>query len=91
MFFLSDHDQLGETGLWEVPIEGPDTAARRISPDPVPGGFVLDVTALSPDGAGALYVGRLTNSDPEIWISDSMVFRADFETGDLSEWSATTP
>jgi hypothetical protein len=91
VYFLSDLDQVGGTELWEVPVGGPDTAAQRISPDPVPGVTGVLVAVPSPEGAGVLYSGRLTGSTPEIWTSDSMVFRADFEGGDLAEWSSVFP
>lgn len=94
-----DRTVVFETGLepwhlrevWEVPLDGPASAVRRIHPEPVPGTNVVRLRA-SVDGFATLFLGDFDAiADTELWIADEMIFRADQEWGNLEEWSLVDP
>jgi hypothetical protein len=94
-----DRTVVFETGLepwhlrevWEVPLDGPASAVRRIHPEPVPGTNVVRLRA-SVDGFATLFLGDFDAiADTELWIADEMIFRADQEWGNLEEWSLVAP
>jgi hypothetical protein len=48
--------------------------------------------AFTRDGRGLLYAAdHSVDEELDLWIADSAIFRADFEWGDLEEWSAAAP
>jgi Tol biopolymer transport system component len=91
LFFVAEvNDQPME--LWQTRVDGSQTNPRLLSLDPVASGGVIDATPgleVSPDGHGILYEADADVSGrEELYISDSLVFAADFdEEGDLSEWA----
>ena len=57
--------------------------------EPTPGAPTYFYT---PDGAGIVFMADLlVNNKRDLWISDDALFFADFEPGNLSEWSTATP
>ncbi|MEO7793833.1 MAG: hypothetical protein ABIV06_03605, partial [Thermoanaerobaculia bacterium] len=76
--------------LFRVPITG--GASVKVSAGLPPGGDV-DYFAMTPDRHGAIYFADGTlDTATELWITDSLVFAADFEEEeDTSEWSLTAP
>lgn len=79
--------------LLRVPTGG--AAPQRIHA--APASSALDVAdgdgfQFTPDGAGIVYAAdHETNEAMDLWISDAMIFRADFAAGDAGEWSSVTP
>ena len=85
---------LGEPGTiigqeaFAVPVEGPAEASVRLNPELPDGGLVIEIVTISPDSEGVLFLAEIDGVfGGELWLSDSMVFKADFEEGDVSEWS----
>ena len=89
---LATHEKAKlSVALWKPPYGSP----HRVHAVPVPAG--ADIVApggfdFTPDGEGIVYLAdHDVDEKLELWISDGMVFRADFEWGDLAEWSGTAP
>jgi hypothetical protein len=77
--------------LWETPIEGPATEARRIHPELAPGANATRLRS-SIDTYGTLFTGDFDEvADTELWIADEMIFRSDMEWGNLEEWTLVDP
>jgi hypothetical protein len=79
--------------LLRVPSDG-STSPVRVHAAPPSTFYDVDETAIefTPDSAGIVYAAdHETNGKLDLWISDAMVFRADFEGGGLEEWSTATP
>ena len=88
VYFDADLSPEESNELWVVPALGPPAAAIRLSPELVPGGQLVNPPIVSPDGFGLLYSGRFEDAArTDLWLSDAMLFKADFEEDDASEWS----
>jgi len=76
--------------LFRVPITGGTSVKVSGS---LPAFSDADYFAMTPDRHGAYYLADGTIDDAlELWITDSLIFGADFdEEEDASEWSSTLP
>jgi hypothetical protein len=70
-------------------------AAERIHAVPfAAGGDIAEPLSFdfTPDGRGIVYLADHDADEKlELWISDGMVFRGDFEEGNSSQWSSVVP
>jgi hypothetical protein len=91
VFYTVDPRVDEQVELYSVPIAGPFSAAERLNPDLPSAG---DVTFYRTDGSPP-HVLFLADSGAdeklELWISDGMVLRGDFEEGNSSQWSSVVP
>jgi hypothetical protein len=84
--YAGDLETPGTQDAWSAPVEGPATSSSKLTPALAPFEDLLELAGFSRDGLGTLL--RISEAAGfELWIADWMVFRADFEEGDGSEWS----
>jgi hypothetical protein len=89
---LADFTVNGRYALWTAPVAGPAGAAVQAHAEPVANGDAGTPLVWSEDGLGVLFPGDLDFDERyHLWDADELVFRADHEEGDTSEWSAELP
>jgi hypothetical protein len=80
----------GIEDAWSVPVMGTAAESSKLTPELHWPEGLLRVGAFSPEGLATLL--DVSGADgAEIWVSDWMILKADFEEGDASEWSASQP
>ncbi|MEO8276485.1 MAG: hypothetical protein ABI639_09705, partial [Thermoanaerobaculia bacterium] len=89
--FRSDNNVDERFDLFRVPTDGSALPSRVHA---AAASAAFDVTAgenivFTPDSHGIVYsADHEVNGEEDLWISDDVVFRADFEGGNSGEWSA---
>lgn len=92
--FRSDNNVDERFDLFRVPTDG---SAFPVRVHATPASPAFDVTPgenifFTPDSQGIVYAAdHELNGQDDLWISDAMVFRADFEEGSTVAWSQTLP
>ena len=94
IYFRSDRGFDERYDLYRVPAGGASVPVR-LHAVPIPGGGDVvspDGFTVTDDGQGVFYVAdHATHDKFELCIADRILFRANFESADTSEWSATSP
>jgi hypothetical protein len=86
--FLADLVVNDRFDLWLAPLTGSAPAAP-VAVTAVTNGDVALPLVWSGEGHGVVFLGDLeTDERFLLWDADTLIFRADFEEGDDSEWSA---
>ncbi len=92
--FRSDNVVNERFDLYRVPTDG---SALPVRVHATPASSAYDVTVgenifFTPDSHGMVYsADHEFDGQEDLWVSDDMVFRADFEGGNSAEWSVTSP
>lgn len=94
-YFRWDREVDERHDLYRTRADGSGEPERIHAPPLPPGGDLFEDDsgfAFPPDGHGIYYLAdHDVDEKLELWLADAMVFRADFEWGDLSEWTTSVP